>query len=159
MRTARNMRACVPLGIHQQAFPTRALVRKARMVLSNTASLRTHSVPLCARAVPMRHVMGTRWWKRVAARMDVRGGEGEWDVDSVFAVGCSRAFEDAYSSNDGEALRALDSLESLADEQCLFMHTHNAQGVPTGTPLPVRVVWSSVRRDGHSAWVVLAPRA
>lgn len=150
----------VPLGMQGRFFPTRALVRKARMVLSTHAVLREQDVPECARVLPMHVVRRSRWWRTLARRVDVRWGDDEWDAETLFAVGSSRAHEDALHNNDYDALRATDDLQFLAEPCDVFLHQHTGDKLePAGTALRMRVTWSAVRRDGGTAWVVLEPRA
>lgn len=129
-----------------------------RRVLSPKQSLEHADIYAALRIAGVDRIKRTRWWQTLSTRTDTRDLPDDASVQgTLYAVGCSLQHEDQLRANDASVLLDAPGLDVLDDDAPLFVHELNA----TGPGLDYKcvascdVVWSAVRRDGMTAWVML----
>ena len=131
---------------------------RKRRILSTKRELEQADIYSALRIAGVDNIKRTRWWQTLSTRTDTRALPDDASVQGeLYAVACSLEHEDLLRANDASVLLDAPGLDVLGDDAPLFVHELNAEAPGLSYKCIARydVVWSAVRRDGMTAWVML----
>jgi hypothetical protein len=129
-----------------------------RRILSAKRNLEQADIYSALRIAGVDNIKRTRWWQTLSTRTDTRASPDDAPMQGrLYAVACSLEHEDLLRANDTSALLDAPGLDVLGDRMPLYVHEINARapGLSYKCIAVYDVLWSAVRRDGMTAWVML----
>lgn len=129
-----------------------------RRILSAKRNLEQADIYSALRIAGVDNIKRTRWWQTLSTRTDTRALPDDASLQGeLYAVACSLEHEDLLRANDASVLLDAPGLDVLDDGMPLFVHELSAEapGLSYRCIAAYDVVWSAVRRDGMTAWVML----